>query len=148
MLLGGKGLGAWILYTEQAAGVDPLGPDNHLIFHNGPLTGTTAPTAGRFGLTTRSPATGTYFDAYCGGYWGQMLKYAGYDALVVHGRGQQSPVMIVIDNDRVETASGGSSVGHDITEATHAYENRLGTTGNRLVIGPPGEEAAERGGYL
>ena len=77
LLLGGKGLGAWLLYTEQAAGVDPLGPDNHLIFHNGPLTGTTAPTAGRFGLTTRSPATGTYFDAYCGGYWGQMLKYAG-----------------------------------------------------------------------
>ena len=43
LILGGKGLGAWILYTEQAAGVDPLGPDNHLIFHNGPLTGTTAP---------------------------------------------------------------------------------------------------------
>ena len=37
LLLGGKGLGAWLLYTEQSAGVDPLGPDNHLIFHNGPL---------------------------------------------------------------------------------------------------------------
>jgi aldehyde:ferredoxin oxidoreductase len=82
LILGGKGLGAWLLYTEQPAGVDPLSPDNLMIFHTGPLTGTTAPTAGRFGLTTKSPATGTYFDAYCGGYWGNMLKYAGYDALV------------------------------------------------------------------
>ena len=89
LLLGGKGLGAWMLFTEQAAGVDPLGPDNHLIFHNGPLTGTTAPTSGRFGVTTRSPATGTYFDSYCGGYWGQMLKYAGYDALVITGAAER-----------------------------------------------------------
>ena len=58
LVLGGKGLGAWLLYTEQAPGVDPLGPDNHLIFHNGPLTGTTAPTAGRFGCTAGSPAAG------------------------------------------------------------------------------------------
>ncbi len=84
LILGGKGLGAWLLYTEQSAGVDPLSPENHMIFHTGPLTGTTAPTAGRFGLTTKSPATGTYFDAYCGGYWGNMLKYAGYDALVIN----------------------------------------------------------------
>jgi aldehyde:ferredoxin oxidoreductase len=74
LILGGKGLGAWLLYDEQPQGVNPLSPENHLIFHNGPLTGTTAPTAGRFGCTTRSPATGTYSDAYCGGYWGQMMK--------------------------------------------------------------------------
>ena len=46
LLLGGKGLGAWLLYNEQGAHVDPLGPENQLIFHTGPLTGTTAPTAG------------------------------------------------------------------------------------------------------
>ena len=63
----------------------PLSPDNHLIFNVGPLTGTTAPTAGRFGSTTKSPATGTYSDAYCGGYFGQTMKYAGYDALIVEG---------------------------------------------------------------
>ena len=100
LLLGGKGLGAWLLYTEQPAGVDPLGPDNHLIFHTGPLTGTTAPTAGRFGVTTQSPATGTYFDAYCGGYWGQMLKYAGYDALVVSGASEFA-ALIVIEEDEI-----------------------------------------------
>jgi aldehyde:ferredoxin oxidoreductase len=69
LLLGGKGLGAYYLFNEQAPGVEALSPENNLIFSVGPLTGTTAPTAGRFGSTTKSPATGTYSDAYCGGYF-------------------------------------------------------------------------------
>ena len=139
LLLGGKGLGAWLLYTEQAAGVDPLGPDNHLIFHNGPLTGTTAPTAGRFGVTTRSPATGTYFDAYCGGYWGQMLKYAGYDALIVTGAAD-SPVMLVIDDDQVELRPADHLWGTSISAATEGVWEDLERDWQSLVIGPPGEQ--------
>ncbi len=139
LLLGGKGLGAWLLYTEQAAGIDPLGPENHLIFHNGPLTGTTAPTAGRFGVTTRSPATGTYFDAYCGGYWGQMLKYAGYDALVVTGAAD-NPVMLVIDDDKVTLRPAEHLWGTTISEATEQVKHELGRDWQALVIGPPGEQ--------
>lgn len=138
LLLGGKGLGAWLLYTEQPAGVEPLSPDNHLIFHNGPLTGTTAPTAGRFGVTTRSPATGTYFDAYCGGYWGQMLKYAGYDALVITGA-SDFPTMIVIEEDNVEIRPVDDLWGSTISEATDLIEEELGRGWQSLVIGPPGE---------
>jgi aldehyde:ferredoxin oxidoreductase len=96
LVVGGKGLGAWLLYNEQSPGVEPLSPDNHLFFHNGPLTGTTAPTAGRFGCTTLSPATRSYSDTYCGGYWGQMLKYAGYDAVAVSGAAHE-PVVFFID---------------------------------------------------
>jgi len=138
LLLGGKGLGAWLLYSEQPAGVDPLSPNNHLIFHNGPLTGTTAPTAGRFGVTTRSPATGTYFDAYCGGYWGQMLKYAGYDALVVTGASEY-PAMIVIEEDQVDIRPVDDLWGSTITGATKLIQDELGHGWQSLVIGPPGE---------
>ncbi len=139
LLLGGKGLGAWLLYTEQQPGVDPLAPGNHLIFSNGPLTGTTAPTAGRFGVTTRSPATGTYFDAYCGGYWGQLLKYAGYDALVITGAADE-PVMLVIDDDRVEIRPAGHLWGTTITQATEQLHEAFGRDWQSLVIGPPGEK--------
>lgn len=69
LVLGGKGLGAWLLYTEQATSIDPLGPENRLIFYNGPLTGTTAPTAGRFGCTTlvlRPVPTATYIAGVIG----------------------------------------------------------------------------------
>ena len=138
LILGGKGLGAWLLYTEQPAGVDPLSAENRMIFHTGPLTGTTAPTAGRFGLTTKSPATGTYFDAYCGGYWGNMLKYAGYDALVVTGAAQD-PVMLVIDGERVEIRPAKDLWGKTVSQATEKIKTELGDQWQSLVIGPPGE---------
>jgi len=118
--------------------VDPLSPDNRMIFHTGPLTGTTAPTAGRFGLTTKSPATGTYFDAYCGGYWGNMLKYAGYDALVITGAAK-APVMLVIDGERVEIRPAEDLWGKTVSEATEKVKAELGQQWQSLVIGPPGE---------
>lgn len=138
LILGGKGLGAWLLYTEQPAGVDPLSPENHLIFHNGPLTGTTAPTSGRFGVTTKSPATGTYFDSYCGGYWGNALKYAGYDALVLTGAAK-GPVILVIDGNKVDIRSAKNLWGTTISEATKEIHDQMGSTWQSLVIGPPGE---------
>ncbi len=138
LILGGKGLGAWLLYTGQPAGVDPLSPENRLIFHNGPLTGTTAPTSGRFGVTTKSPATGTYFDSYCGGYWGNELKYAGYDALVVTGTAP-GPVMLVIENERVDIRPADDLWGTSISRATEAVREKLGVGWQSLVIGPPGE---------
>ena len=147
LVLGGKGLGAWLLYTEQSAGVDPLSPENHMIFHTGPLTGTTAPTAGRFGLTTKSPATGTYFDAYCGGYWGNMLKYAGYDALVLTGAAK-SPVMLVIDGDRVEIRPAENLWGKTISVTSEQIKAELGHDWQSLVIGPPGEEQCNLAGIF
>jgi aldehyde:ferredoxin oxidoreductase len=147
LILGGKGLGAWLLYHEQPAGVDPLSPDNHLIFHNGPLTGTTAPTSGRFGVTTKSPATGTYFDAYCGGYWGNALKYAGYDALVVAGAAE-TPVVLVIDDDDVEICPADGLWGTTVSEATALLRDEMGNGWQSLVIGPPGEKQRNLAGIF
>ena len=147
LVLGGKGLGAWLLYTQQPSGVDPLSPGNHLIFHNGPLTGTTAPTSGRFGVTTKSPATGTYFDAYCGGYWGSALKYAGYDALVLTGAAQK-PVILVIDGDQVEIRSAGHLWGTTISTASAKIKEDYGGGWQSLVIGPPGEAQCNLAGIF
>lgn len=138
LVLGGKGLGAWLLYSEQSPKIDPLGPENQLIFHNGPLTGTTAPTAGRFGCTTLSPATRTYSDSYCGGYWGQVLKYAGYDAVVLSGS-SPVPVILEIDNGRVQLKEAKSLWGMNITQATLQLNSEYGGDWQSLIIGPPGE---------
>ena len=146
-ILGGKGLGAWLLYTEQEPGTDPLSPQNHLIFHNGPLTGTTAPTAGRFGLTTRSPATGTYCDAYCGGYWGQMLKYAGYDAVVLTGAAE-SPTLLEIDDHRVSLHPAEDLWGLTVVETTQRIKQKYGEGWQSLVIGPPGEKQRNLAGIF
>jgi aldehyde:ferredoxin oxidoreductase len=139
LLLGGKGLGAYLLYTGQPAGVDPLGPANQLIINVGPLTGTTAPTAGRLASTTKSPATGTYSDAYSGGFFGQTLKYAGYDALVLTGAASE-PVALRIDDERVELRPARELWGMPLPAADEALKHELGAGWQNLVIGPPGEK--------
>ena len=139
LVVGGKGLGAYLLLNEQRPGVAPLAPENRLILNVGPLTGTTAPTAGRFGSTTKSPATGTYSDAYCGGYFGQMLKYAGYDAVILQGAATE-PTMLVIDDDKVELRPAKHLWDKSVTRATEDIWRDLGRDWQSLVIGRPGEK--------
>jgi aldehyde:ferredoxin oxidoreductase len=146
-LLGGKGLGAYLLLKEQKPHVDALSPENRLIFNVGPLTGTTAPTAGRFGSTTKSPATGTYSDAYCGGFIGQMIKYAGYDAIILQGAAVE-PVMLVIDNARVEVRSAAHLWGQTITQTAEHLKEEFGPGWQSLVIGPPGEHRTNIAGIF
>lgn len=147
LILGGKGLGAWLLYKEGSTGVNPLSEENQLIFHNGPLTGTTAPTAGRFGSTTLSPATHTYSDAYCGGYWGQMLKYAGYDALVCTSAADE-PLMLVIDDSQVELRRADHLWGLNISDTHQALQEEFGDGWQSLTIGPPGEKRRNLAGIF
>jgi aldehyde:ferredoxin oxidoreductase len=139
LLLGGKGLGAYLLYKEVPSGIKPLSAENPLILNVGPLTGTTAPTAGRLGATTKSPATGTYSDSYCGGYFGQTMKYAGYDAVIISGAASE-PVMLVIDDSRVEIRPAGDVWGTTIPAATERLRAAFGAGWESLVIGPPGEK--------
>ncbi len=138
-LLGGKGLGAYLLLRELPVGTDPLSPKNCLILDVGPLTGTTAPTAGRLGSTTKSPATGTYSDAYCGGFIGQMIKYAGYDAVILQGAAPE-PVLLVIDDAHVELRPAGDLLGQTIPQTNESLRARFGSGWQTLVIGPPGEK--------
>ena len=100
-LLGGRGLAAKMLYEKVPAGMDPLGPENVLIWSTGTLSGTSAPSSGRTSVTCKGPATGLYLKVSVGGHLGAELKYAGYDYLVISGRAPH-PVYLWIDDDRVE----------------------------------------------
>ncbi len=57
--IGGRGFGIQRLLAEVDPACDPLGPENVLIMAAGPLTGTKAPTGGRYMVTTKSPLTGS-----------------------------------------------------------------------------------------
>ena len=93
--LGGKGLGAYLLYRHFKARTDPLDPRNILIFMTGPLTGTNFPAVSRSGVMTRSPMTGTFLDSYSGGIFGSQMKWAGFDALVISGRAKEASYLLV-----------------------------------------------------
>ncbi len=97
--VGGRGLGTKILYDEGVATVDPLSPENKLIYMTGPLTGTPTPTAGRYMVVTKSPLTGMIASSNSGGVWGAKLKYAGWDGLIVEGKSEELVRININDSD-------------------------------------------------
>ena len=99
--LGERGLATKYLMENMDPTVDPLGPDNVLIFATGPLSGTMASTSGRYAVVTKGPLTGAIACSNSGGKFGAELKFAGYDLLLVEGRSER-PVYLHIVNDSVE----------------------------------------------
>ncbi len=137
LFLGGRGLGARLLWDEVGPGVDALSPENVLIFTNGPLTATGYQTSNRFSVTTKSPLTGTVLDANSGGFWGMQFKKTGYDALIVRGRAEK-PVYIEITPAGITIKGAAALWGKRVRETTKA----LGQNNNKrnvLCIGPAGE---------
>ncbi len=147
LILGGKGLASLMLYNELAPHTDPLAPEVPLIFAVGPLTGTTAPTAGRLGVFTKSPATGTILDSYAGGFFGQTMKWAGYDAIVMTGQADR-PRILVIDNDQVRLEDADGIWGLGTMAATDKLRAKFGSEFRTAVIGPAGERLAPIAGIF
>ena len=84
--LGSRGLGSKYLVSEIDPKVDPLSPENKIIWATGPLTGTMASTGGRYTVITKGPLTGAIACSNSGGYWGAELKMAGWDMLIFEGK--------------------------------------------------------------
>ncbi|MFO7665787.1 MAG: aldehyde ferredoxin oxidoreductase C-terminal domain-containing protein [Desulfobacterales bacterium] len=107
--LGGSGLSAWMLYNEvkNKPGIDPLSPDNPLIFGAGPLVGVPFPTAARCSFTSLSPLTGIFGDSNGGGISGVAVKQSGFDHLIIRGISDK-PCYLVLGADekcRIEDAT-------------------------------------------
>jgi aldehyde:ferredoxin oxidoreductase len=135
--LGGRGLGARLLWDFVGPDVEPLAPENVLIFTTGPITATGSQTSNRFNVSTKSPLTNTILHANSGGWWGMQLKRTGYDALIVRGKAK-NPVMIEITPDEVAIKDAGPLWGKGVFETTEALgQNR--NKRNVLCIGPAGE---------
>lgn len=99
--LGQRGLASKYLMEETDPKVDPLSPDNKMIFATGPLTGTCASTGGRYSVITKGPLTGAIACSNSGGYWGAELKFAGWDMIIVEGKSKK-PVYLCIIDDKAE----------------------------------------------
>ena len=137
--LGGRGFIIEKLLTEMPAGVDPLGPENKLIFSLGPMTGHPLPGSGRNSIGAKSPLTGGFGEAEAGGFWGAELKRAGFDAIIVEGA-SEAPVYLKIENGQAEIRDAGKIWGMDVAEAQKAVHEELGSTRFRTAaIGPAGE---------
>ncbi|HMM28012.1 MAG: aldehyde ferredoxin oxidoreductase family protein [Chloroflexota bacterium] len=137
LFIGGRGLGARLLWDLVGPEVEPLSPENALIIATGPMTGTGFQTSNRFSVTTKSPQTGTVLDANSGGTWGMRFKRTGYDALIVKGRAPH-PVWLEITPGGAALKDASHLWGQTVPQASEA----LGQDKNRrnvLCIGPAGE---------
>ena len=132
--IGGRGLGVKLYYDSIEPDINPLSPENNLIFATGPLTGTSAPMSGRHAMVSRSPLTGTIFDSSSGGFFGKELKFAGLDALIVRGKAE-APVYISIKNYDIEIKKADDLWGENVRSCT----DKLSKEGRVACIGRAGE---------
>ena len=99
--LGQRGLATKYLAEEIDPKCDALSPENKMIMTTGPLTGTMASTAGRYSVVTKSPLTGAIACSNSGGYFGNEMKNAGWDMIILEGK-SPTPVYLYIENDKAE----------------------------------------------
>jgi aldehyde:ferredoxin oxidoreductase len=99
--IGGASIAAALFSELAASEPEPPSPENPLIFATGPLTGTRAPTSGRYAVAARPPPTGLWGEATSGGRFGPQLKFAGFDGLVLVGAAER-PVYLCVSDGRVE----------------------------------------------
>jgi aldehyde:ferredoxin oxidoreductase len=139
LYLGGRGLGSKYLYDEIDPSIDPLSPENKLIFMTGPLTGTYATCAGRFNVIAKAPLTGTIGASNSGGHFGPELKFAGYDGIIFEGKAK-SPVYLHIHDDDIELRCAKHLWGKDVFETTDILLEENEEDSRVACIGPAGEK--------
>jgi len=136
--LGGRGWAIRYLYDEVDPKVDPLSPENKLIFATGPLTGTPAPTGNRYMVVTKSPLTGALADSNSGGVFPTEMKWTGFDLFIFEGKAQQ-PVYLWVNEDQVELRSASHLWGKEVPETTDLLIEETDPKAKVACIGPAGE---------
>lgn len=136
---GGSALGMYLMLKEMKPGIDPLGPENLLIFSVSPLTGLPISGQSRMVVTTKSPLTGGAGDSQSGGFIPAHVKANGYDSIMFRGKAQE-PVYVYINKDKVEFKNAKNVWGQVTGEAEKIIKEELGEDRIEIAqIGPAGE---------
>jgi aldehyde:ferredoxin oxidoreductase len=137
--LGGVGLATRMLIDALPAHVDPLGPDNVMVFANSVFSGTPVPAGTKYAVATKSPLTGILGDSISSSFWALALRNAGYLALVITGQAPR-PTCLFIDDDRVEFRDASGLMGAGCYETEERVRDELQDSAIRVAtIGPAGE---------
>ena len=138
--LGGRGFGAKLLFDNLEPGVDPLSPDNVLIFATGPFTGTKMPKGQRYSVVTKGPLSYGYADSEGGGHFGPEMKYAGFDAIVIKGKSDK-PAYLWLDDGTAQLKDATHIWGKGVHETDKIIKEDQGDKSVKIAaIGPAGEK--------
>jgi aldehyde:ferredoxin oxidoreductase len=137
--LGGRGLGVYYLFRDLKPKIDPLGPENELIFATSVITGIPISGMSRYSVVAKSPLTGGYGEAEAGGFFGSELKAAGFDVLIVQGY-SKNPIYLWIQDGKVEFMDASALWGQSTKETQDEIRRNLKDPLVRVaLIGPAGE---------
>ncbi|OHD21201.1 MAG: hypothetical protein A2064_08570 [Spirochaetes bacterium GWB1_66_5] len=136
--IGGRGLGARLLYDRLPAGTEPLSPENVLVLTTGALTGTASLFSSRTNITTKSPLTGMICMGNCGGFFGPELKFAGFDGAIITGRARELSYLWIHDG-QAELRACEPLRGRSCPETESELQRATDRKSRVLCIGPAGE---------
>jgi aldehyde:ferredoxin oxidoreductase len=137
--MGGSAFASYYLLKLLKPGVDPLSPENVLIFACSVVTG--APISGwnRYTVAAKSPLTHAFGESEAAGYFGPELKFAGFDAIVIQGRAAKPTYLFIIDGE-VRFRDAKDVWGLDNFETLLRIQQEVGDKRVRVAsIGPAGE---------
>lgn len=137
--VGGRGLDAYLLYTNTSAGCEPLGPDNVVVISAGLLGGTLASSASRTHIAAKSPLTQRFGSASMGGFFAPEMRWAGIDHFVIRGKAKH-PIYIYATDDTIEIKNAGHIWGCGVFDTQAAICKELSDEETQILcIGPAGE---------
>ena len=138
MYLGGSAMAAYVLTRELKPGIDPLGPDNILVFTTCPANGSPLSGTNRFTCAAKSPLTGGYGESEAGGWWGPELKFAGFDGIIVTGQSPR-PMYLWIADGKAELRDASHLWGKLSGEVQDILTAETDKRARILQCGPAGE---------
>jgi aldehyde:ferredoxin oxidoreductase len=136
--LGGRGFAVKILWDELRPGIDPLSPDNKLVFAAGPLTGFALPSSGKMIVAAKSPLTWGYGDGNIGTFAAVHMRKSGYDAVIMEGKSEK-PVILFVRDESVEFFDAADFWGLNSFDTERKLAETYGHTVGVLCIGQAGE---------
>ncbi len=139
--IGGRGWAIRYLYDEMDPRVDPLSPENKLVFATGPLTATPVPTGNRYMVVTKSPLTGALSCSNSGGFFPTEMKRTGFDLFIFEGRAER-PVYLWVNDDRVEIRPADHLWGRTVFETEDMLRAETDPRARVARLGPAGERLA------
>ncbi|MEM3458339.1 MAG: aldehyde ferredoxin oxidoreductase family protein [Candidatus Bathyarchaeia archaeon] len=136
--LGGRGFAVKILWDKLKPGIDPLSPENLLVFAAGPLTGLSLPSSGKLVVAAKSPLTGGYGDGNVGSLTAVQMRKAGYDAIIIEGKANK-PIVLLIRDAIAEFLDAKDLWGLSSFETEKKLRELYGRAAGILCIGQGGE---------
>ncbi|MDI6798338.1 MAG: aldehyde ferredoxin oxidoreductase N-terminal domain-containing protein, partial [Desulfatibacillaceae bacterium] len=137
--IGGLGICIRLAGDSIAPGIDPLAPENAVVIGAGPLVGTDAPASSRVYAVTKLAQSKTV--GWCGaggGRFGALLKYAGYDHIVITGQAEK-PVYLKITSSSISLEDAALLWGKGAHQTTEILSKNPGGPWGVLAIGQAGE---------